>query len=645
MRRYIFILVFLISSFWSFSQELELVYVERPLNEVLIELRDQYDVQLAFDDRGLSQYSITVNQHFSSMEDVFDFLLTGIPYSYRKSGDVFVIFPRIEEEKPEPIVLKSYRLSGQISDAETQESLPYAKVLINGHGQISDQKGNFSYVSNSDSLFHVQVSYLGYYMLDTLVNSGVNQEFHLFPSLFKIQEVEVSGKELVKNLQVGSTAGELRLNHKIAGYLPGNGDNSVFNLLRLQPGILAAGEQSNDLMIWGSYEGQSQVLFDGFTLFGMKNFNDNISAVNPFLAKDIQVMKGGYRAEYGERVGGVVNITSIDGSPEDVHVKMNINNMTMNGLVSIPVTDKSAVLLALRQTYYELYDPEQIAVNTKGRAGNMVDRNLFPDYNFRDLNLRYSGESKQGDSYSICFLTGSDSFSYSLEYGSQQANRLFEEKENNNQNGFSARYNKGWKNGGRSEFTLAYSDLQNETSRINLYGGRTSSGNGQGSGSGDSGGSTQPDINEFKRNTIAEVKLNLQNHLSVSDSHKLGFGFSYIYNQTLLRADTFDIQLFDNQSHAGRVGAYVEDHFSPVEQLELVAGLRTDYPVNVEKTYLQPRFSGTINLNDNFKLNGAWDFIINILLTAQRLINWEIIVMHGWFLMMKELRFYHPDMW
>ena len=54
------------------------------------------------------------------------------------------------------------------------------------------------------------------------------------------------------------------------------------NLLRLQPGILASGEQTNDLIIWGSYEGHSQVLFDNFTIYGLKNFNDNISAFNPF---------------------------------------------------------------------------------------------------------------------------------------------------------------------------------------------------------------------------------------------------------------------------------------------------------------------------------------------------------------------------
>ena len=79
----------------------------------------------------------------------------------------------------------------------------------------------------------------------------------------------------------GIRPGLLRINHKSALSIPGSGDNSVFSVLRLQPGILASGEQSNNLVIWGSYSGQSSVLFDGITLFGLKSYSDNISAVNP----------------------------------------------------------------------------------------------------------------------------------------------------------------------------------------------------------------------------------------------------------------------------------------------------------------------------------------------------------------------------
>jgi outer membrane receptor protein involved in Fe transport len=93
----------------------------------------------------------------------------------------------------------------------------------------------------------------------------------------------------------------------------------------------------------------------------MKNFNDNISAINPYMAKDIKVMKGGFGAEYGERVGGIVDIYRIGREPFGTIVQFSINNMTINGKFSIPFFKKSALVAAYRQTYYDLYKSLDIA--------------------------------------------------------------------------------------------------------------------------------------------------------------------------------------------------------------------------------------------------------------------------------------------
>jgi outer membrane receptor protein involved in Fe transport len=154
----------------------------------------------------------------------------------------------------------------------------------------------------------------------------------------------------------------------VATFRPGFGDNSIFNLLRLQPGILAAGEQTNDLIILGGYEGHSMVVFDGFTIYSLKNFNDNISSFNPLMAKDIEVFKGGYDARYGERVSGIVNITGKNGNTVRPAFSININNMTMNGQVEIPIAKRGSLIIALRHTYYELYNPSD--VNSMLRRNN-----------------------------------------------------------------------------------------------------------------------------------------------------------------------------------------------------------------------------------------------------------------------------------
>ncbi|MGD9930565.1 MAG: TonB-dependent receptor plug domain-containing protein [Mangrovibacterium sp.] len=603
MRKFFLLVCLLVSGLLSQGQELELVFQGHPLNEVLLELRDRYSLQFSFDDARLRKYQVTVSRTFPSPQAALEHLLKNLPLTYEKAGEVFLIY-----DKPYIPPVKNYRLAGRFADHETSESLPYTHVLINGHGLMTDQKGNFSFVSNADSLFRLQASYLGYYLLDTLVLAGTEHQFGLIPSTFTLKEIKIEGLKVVRSLQVGYMAGEMRLNHQVAGKLPGYGDNSVFNLLRLQPGILAAGEQSNDLIIRGSYEGQSQVLFDGFTLFGMKNFNDNISAVNPFLAKDIQVMKGGFGAEHGERVGGIVNITGADGDVDDTHLKLNLNNMTLNGYFSVPVGGKSALVMALRQTYYELYETGQISIGSRGRAGrgNLVDRNLYPDYNFRDLNLKLSGETGSGDSYSISFLQGTDRFTYSLELSGQQSNLLYEDRENNRQTGMSAIFNKGWKSGARSELTMAWSELETGVTTIRQTGRSFPVSGGAGNGGPGGSGSWLTSVNNFNQNKIAEAKVALKNQLAVSATQNVGLGGGLYYNQVHFVEDSFQVNLVHQQLDGNRVFAYLEDRLSLVPKLDVTAGLRADYALNLDRAYLQPRVSASWQLGDYAKVNGAW---------------------------------------
>ena len=354
----VFFFKFFLPAFFAFmhltlqAQEVTVDGVDKPLNVILTGLRDDYGLMVSFDDTKLSTYKLTLNRKFSSPAQAMDFLLKGLPLGYYINNGVYIIYPVVPVVKP-----VSYLISGNITDITSHELLPYSAIQINGKGFFSDDKGSFSFTSVTDSLFTVRISHLGFYVLDTVVSAGSHYNFRLTPSVRQMQAVIVEGKAVARSIQTGNAPGIIKLNHKIAYYLPGNGDNSVFNLLRLQPGILAAGDQSNDLVIWGSDEGQSQVIFDGFSLYGMKNFNDNISAVNPYMAKDIKVLKGAFGAEYGGKTGGIVDIAGIDGDLLSPSFRLTVNNTTVNGLVSVPFHRSSSLVMAYRQTYYDLYNP------------------------------------------------------------------------------------------------------------------------------------------------------------------------------------------------------------------------------------------------------------------------------------------------
>ncbi len=259
-----FLFLFLIGVTTIYSQQISVHANDEALNKVLIEIRNSYNIQLSFDDALLSKYKVTVDQSFENPENALAKLLDGLPLAFEKSGSVFIIYAIDAKKFERP----AYRLSGKILETGTKESLPYSQVIINGSAQATDLRGSFSHLSKDDSIFSIQASQLGYYILDTVIGAGTNHQLLLSPSIIGLTEVIIADKRIEKSTQIGEQAGVEKLNHKVANFLPGYGDNSVYNLLRLQPGILASGESTSEPIIWGGYSGQSKIMFDGFTIYG-----------------------------------------------------------------------------------------------------------------------------------------------------------------------------------------------------------------------------------------------------------------------------------------------------------------------------------------------------------------------------------------
>ncbi len=572
----------------AFSQSIHIEVQNEPLNLVLIGVRDAYGLQFSFDDRKLSKHSITLSRSFTSPDEAIEYLLKDLPLAFEKSGDVYLIIARKIPKRKEV-----YLITGKVVDKSNFEPLPYSHVIVDGRGMVSDFKGTFSYASQSDSLLKLTISYLGYYILDTVVYPGVNQTFYLIPSIIGLKEVVIEGEVVEHSGQIGETPGAIRLNHKIASRVPGNGDNSVFNYLRLQPGILAAGEQSSDLIIWGGYEGHSQVLFDGFTVFGLKNFNDNISAVNPYMAKDILVLKGGYGAEYGERVGGIVNISGIDGNPVDPTLNFTINNMTISGKASVPVFKQSSLVFAFRHTYYNLYNEDDINLFGNNNSPDVADINVHPDYLFRDFNLKYSGSTENGDDYFISLYEGRDNFSYKIDE-ERKYNHIYRlSEERSRQRGGSLFYGKNWNNGFRSNVMISYSGLDKELF-LEQEVTRTLNGN------------VIQKRNELIQNGIREISVKSKNQFAVSKRHQVELGMGYVNDAVSFEEDSFNININQLDKYGQRLHLYIQDEIAINKHIRIKPGIRMDYVLNLSKPFIQPRLLVSIDFDEYMKLHFAW---------------------------------------
>jgi hypothetical protein len=588
LKKPLLLFVLLCWGIWTqaISQTISIKAKAVPLNQLFVTLRDQYQLKFSFNDELLAKYSVSIDKIFTSPNQAIQFLIKDFPLRCIEQDHVYLILPKEKKER-------RFSLSGQLLEYGTNESLPFANLLIGDKIFTGDVNGNFNYPNSTDSLFHIQATYLGHYLLDTIVPAGNNYRFKLIPSSIGLKEIVVKGESADQSLLIGERAGQMKINNQVARFIPGNDDNSVFNLLRLMPGILASSEQSNGLMIWGSYEGFSQILFDGFTIWGLKSFSDEINTINPLIIKDMEVLKGGYNAAWGERVGGIVNITSKNGNETKPSATININNVTLNGLIETPLWRNTSALLSFRKTYYNQFEDKDILTPDQKVILNqpLVDYTLHPDYNFRDANFKFTTKNDQGDLFYISLLGGEDLFQYHLDrtFGRNELSRI--QRENNIQSGAAAYYSKSWKKGNISDFKVSWSGLMNNFRDIQSL------------------LKNQREFesrNNFTSNQIDEYSFSTDNWFSLNNANRIEAGAGFILDKTELIADSSAVRKTSFEQNSERLQGFIQDHISLPGRTNLIIGIRGDYPANLQKVYLQPRLSASINLNKYTKLNLAW---------------------------------------
>ena len=592
MHKRLIVLLGLLFSLSLFAQQKEIVVTaaNQPLNKVLIQLREQYNIHFSYDDQLLSRYKITIDKSFPTTEKAIKKLLKSFPLEYSFEDNVFVIW---EKKEHNTAINKKHFLRGYLKDLKTGEPLVYSHILTDKKSFISDVNGFFSAVVTDTTAIHAVFSHLGYYILDTIIKPDTTNIINLYPSSVKLTEVEITGKHVDFISQIGQKPGVIHLNSKVATHLPGYGDNSVFNLLRLQPGILASGEQTNSIIIWGSYAGQSKVMFDGFTVYSLRNFNDNISSFNPLMAKDIEVMKGGYDAKFGERTGGIVNISGITGNTKKVSGEFNINNMTINSLLEIPFKNRSSLVIAFRHTYFNLYNPVDYSVQRNDTATGPVSVNIdvVPKYTFRDLNIKYSGIAAKNDHYFVSLYASNDIFSYNIDQMIQFRRVLKNTREQNTQSGGSFFYGKEWKNSGSTNFLASFSSLQKNYSDDYKI---EKTWNGQ--------------VNNITHlnstNKLNEVTFKADNRFPVSKVHTLEFGGGLIANKSYLTVDSFDVSMSNLNISAARLYGYFQDVISLGKKITLKPGGRITQAFYLKKVYFEPRVSAI------YKPTASWNFSI-----------------------------------
>ena len=204
-------------------------------------------------------------------------------------------------------------LRGLISDQSNGEALVGVNVIIKGtyYGASSDLDGYYNITDIEEGEYTIEVSYIGYKIIQKTgvkINAGetLQLNFELEPSILALgQEIIVLGEKPLMDIEQTSTIRSLS-KEDIANRIVEN----INDLVSQQVGVV---KQDDEIHIRGGRSYESQYMVEGVSVqdplsgtgFGLKISSNAI--------EEIEVITGGYKAEYGQATSGIINVRTKTG--------------------------------------------------------------------------------------------------------------------------------------------------------------------------------------------------------------------------------------------------------------------------------------------------------------------------------------------
>lgn len=207
-------------------------------------------------------------------------------------------------------------IKGKVADAKSGEGLPSVNITVKGtyYGAVSDLEGNFTIANINPATYTIEISLLGYKSVQytgfkVTADQTATLDVKMEETVLSLgQEVVIIGEKPLFNIEeTQSTRSITSEDIKVAAV------QNVKDVVAMQTGVV---QSDNEIHIRGGRTYENAYLLDGVSVqdplagtgFGLQ--------LSPAAIQEVEVITGGYNAEYGQATSGVVNITTKEGAKE-----------------------------------------------------------------------------------------------------------------------------------------------------------------------------------------------------------------------------------------------------------------------------------------------------------------------------------------
>jgi hypothetical protein len=206
------------------------------------------------------------------------------------------------------------RISGTITEVDTENKLPGVNVIFKGtyYGSASNENGEYSIENIRPGNYDVEVSMIGYkVLLQTGIRVNVGKttyiDFFLEKTVLSFgEEVLVIGDSPLFDVNETASVSRIR-SDEIENRLA----SGVEDILAKQIGV---SKQDNEIHIRGGRIDESLFIVDGMSVKDpLSGYSGNLY-INAEAIEELEIITGGYNAEYGQAMSGIVNVSLKSGS-------------------------------------------------------------------------------------------------------------------------------------------------------------------------------------------------------------------------------------------------------------------------------------------------------------------------------------------
>jgi outer membrane receptor protein involved in Fe transport len=204
-------------------------------------------------------------------------------------------------------------ISGKVLDGKTKDPLPFSNVVIVGtpYGAMSMEDGSFFIRNVPEGTYSLRASYMGYESeeqgdIAVSAYSTTETEFKLFRTVLQTtDEVLVTAERPMVEVDVPSTVRSV--SEDDIKEMP---VTDLEDVLGLQAGVV---QSDDEIHIRGGRTDETLYIIDGVKMKDLISGKSSMVDVSARSVAEMDVITGGYSAEFGQALSGIVNVKLKEG--------------------------------------------------------------------------------------------------------------------------------------------------------------------------------------------------------------------------------------------------------------------------------------------------------------------------------------------